>query len=72
MEMQSTTYLSAASRSLSSEQVLGQYKLKSLSDEDFIRASGVLGFSLGFRASGVLGLRASLGFRALGALGFRV
>ncbi|CAE7463951.1 Afg1l [Symbiodinium sp. CCMP2456] len=35
MEMQSTTYLSAASRSLSSEQFLGQYKLKSLSDEDF-------------------------------------
>ena len=42
MEMQSTTYLSAASRSLSSEQFLGQYKLKSLSDEDFFGA--VLGF----------------------------
>ena len=35
MEMQSTAYLSAASQSLSGEQFLGQYRLKSLTDEDF-------------------------------------
>ncbi|CAJ1387905.1 unnamed protein product [Effrenium voratum] len=35
MEMQSAAYLSAASRALSADQFLGQYKLKSLSDQDF-------------------------------------
>eukprot|EP00435_Cladocopium_sp_Y103_P045924 s341_g13.t1 len=35
MEMQSTTYLTATVRSLSGTQFLGQYKLKSLSDQDF-------------------------------------
>ena len=34
MEMQSAAYLSAASRALSADQFLGQYKLKSLSDQD--------------------------------------
>lgn len=35
MEMQSATYLTASVRSLSAAQFLGQYKLKSLSDQDF-------------------------------------
>lgn len=35
MEMQSTTYLTTTVRSLSGTQFLGQYKLKSLSDQDF-------------------------------------
>ena len=35
-EMQSTTYLTASVRSLSATQFLGQYKLKSLSDQDAI------------------------------------
>ena len=34
-EMQSATYLTASVRSLSGEQFLSQYKLKSLSDQDF-------------------------------------
>ena len=33
-EMQSATYLTASVRSLSAAQFLGQYKLKSLSDQD--------------------------------------
>jgi len=35
MEMQSHVYLNDVARSLSGEEFLGQYKLKSLSDEDF-------------------------------------
>ena len=35
MEMQSAVYLSSAVRALSGDQFLGQYKMKSLSDQDF-------------------------------------
>ena len=38
-EMQSTTYLTTTVRSLSGTQFLGQYKLKSLSDQDIRRVS---------------------------------